>query len=190
MDDVPQTEEDYGPEDLRQVKAGCLEVTTRLGDLLDDLVIVGGLVPALLVDLAQEEGPGGADPLSRHVGTQDLDLGFAIGLVDEGRYAEVSTRLARFGFAPDENQQGNLTPQRWRHEGTSGLTLDFLISPTREEEEGGSIKHLKRTSPPSSFRGSSWPLRTPARWSFQELGWMGLRRPRKFRSAGRGRLCF
>jgi hypothetical protein len=142
MDDVPQTEEDYGPEDLRQVKAGCLEVTTRLGDLLDDLVIVGGLVPALLVDLAQEEGPGGADPLSRHVGTQDLDLGFAIGLVDEGRYAEVSTRLARCGFAPDENEQGNLTPQRWRHEGTSGLTIDFLISPTKEEE-GGSIKHLE-----------------------------------------------
>lgn len=143
MDDIPRTAEDYGPEDLRQVKAGCLEVATRLGDLLDDLVIVGGLVPALLVDLAQEEGPGGADPLSRHVGTQDLDLGFAIGLVDEGRYAEVSTRLARCGFAPDENEQGNLTPQRWRHEGTSGLTIDFLTSPTGEEEEGGSIKHLE-----------------------------------------------
>jgi len=143
MDDVPQTAEDYGPEDLRQVKAGCLEVATRLGDLLDDLVLVGGLVPALLVDLAQEEGLGGADPLTRHVGTQDLDLGFAIGLVDEGRYTEISTRLARCGFAPDENEQGNLTPQRWRHEGTSGLTIDFLISPTREEEEGGSIKHLE-----------------------------------------------
>ena len=49
MDNVPRTAEDYGPEDLRQVKAGCLEVATRLGDLLNDLVIVGGLVPALLV---------------------------------------------------------------------------------------------------------------------------------------------
>ncbi len=39
MDDVPRTAEDYGPEDLRQVKAGCLEVATRLGDLLDDLVL-------------------------------------------------------------------------------------------------------------------------------------------------------
>jgi hypothetical protein len=30
MDDVPPTAEDYGPEDLREVKAGCLEVATRL----------------------------------------------------------------------------------------------------------------------------------------------------------------
>ena len=143
MDDVPRTAEDYGPEDLRQVKAGCLEVATRLGDLLGDLVIVGGLVPALLVDLAQEESPDDTDPLSRHVGTRDLDLGFAIGLVDEGRYTEISTRLVRCGFTPDRNEDGNLTPQRWRHETAGELTVDFLISPTGEKEEGGSIKHLE-----------------------------------------------
>jgi len=143
MDDVPQTAEDYGPEDLRQVKAGCLEVATRLGDLLDDLVIVGGLVPALLVDLAQEGTLDEIDPLSRHVGTRDLDLGFAIGLVDEGRYTEISTRLVRCGFSPDRNEEGNPTPQRWRHETASELTVDFLISPTGEKEEGGSIKHLE-----------------------------------------------
>lgn len=143
MDDVPRTAEDYSPEDFRQVKAGCLEVATRLGDLLDDLVIVGGLVPALLVDLAQEGTLDETDPLSRHVGTRDLDLGFAIGLVDEGRYTEISTRLARCGFAPDRNEEGNPTPQRWRHETAGELTVDFLISPTREAEEGGSIKHLE-----------------------------------------------
>lgn len=143
MDDVPRTAEDYGPEDLRQVKAGCIEVATRLGDLLDDLVIVGGLVPALLVDLAQKEDIDETDLLSRHVGTRDLDLGFAIGLVDEGRYTEISTRLARCGFAPDQNEEGSPTPQRWRHETVSELTIDFLISPTGEEEEGGSIKHLE-----------------------------------------------
>lgn len=143
MDDVPRTAEDYGPEDLRQVKAGCLEVATRLGDLLNDLVIVGGLVPALLVDLDREEALDETDPLSRHVGTRDLDLGFAIGLVDEGRYTEITTRLARCGFAPDRNEEGNPTPQRWRHETVSKLTVDFLISPTGEVEEGGSIKHLE-----------------------------------------------
>jgi hypothetical protein len=142
MDDVPRTAEDYGPEDLRQVKAGCLEVATRLGDLLDDLVIVGGLVPALLVDLAQEGTLDETDPLSRHVGTRDLDLGFAIGLIDEGRYTEISTRLTRCGFGPDQNEEDNPTPQRWRHETARKLTVDFLISPTGEEE-GGSIKHLE-----------------------------------------------
>lgn len=147
MDNPPLTAGDYGPEDLRRVKAGCLEVATRLGGLLDGMVIVGGVVPALLVDLAQEGGSGVAesDPLSRHVGTQDLDLGFAVGLVEEGRYTEISTRLARCGFAPDENERGNPTPQRWRHKTASELTIDFLISPTREGEEGGSIKHLEET---------------------------------------------
>ena len=147
MDDLPLTAGDYGPEDLRRVKAGCLEVATRLSGLLDEMVIVGGVVPALLVDLAHEGNvrEDGSDPLGRHVGTRDIDLGFAVGLVEEGSYTEVSTRLARCGFAPDVNEQGNLTPQRWRHEEADELTIDFLISPTREGEEGGSIKHLEET---------------------------------------------
>lgn len=147
MDDHPLTAGDYGPEDLRRVKAGCLEVSTRLSGLLDEMVIVGGVVPALLIDLAKEgaAGEGGSDPLSRHVGTRDIDLGFAVGLVEEGSYTAVSTRLARCGFAPDQNEQGNPTPQRWRHEEADELTIDFLISPTREGEEGGTIKHLEET---------------------------------------------
>jgi hypothetical protein len=104
--------------------------------------IVGGLVPALLVDLAQEGTLDETDPLSRHVGTRDLDLGFAMGLIDEGRYTEISTRLTRCGFGPDQNEEGNPTPQRWRHETARELAVDFLISPTGEEE-GGSIKHLE-----------------------------------------------
>ena len=54
MDDLPLTAGDYAPEDLRRVKAGCLEVATRLSGLLDEMVIVGGVVPALLIDLAKE----------------------------------------------------------------------------------------------------------------------------------------
>lgn len=151
MNKFPQTAGDYGPEDLRRVKSGCLEVATRLGGLLDEMVIVGGIVPTLLIDLAQEadlarEGvPDEAerDPLNRQVGTRDIDLGFAVGLVEEGSYTEVSTRLSRCGFAPDMNEDGNRTPQRWRHETANELTVDFLIAPTRKEEEGGTIKHLE-----------------------------------------------
>ena len=40
-DEAPRTAEDHGPEELRQVKAGCLEVAPHLGDLLDGLIIVG-----------------------------------------------------------------------------------------------------------------------------------------------------
>lgn len=61
-------------------------------------------------------GEGGSDPLDRHVGTRDTDPGFAVGLVEEGSYTEVSTQVARCGFAPEENEKENLTPQRWLHE--------------------------------------------------------------------------
>ena len=43
-------------------------MASKLGDLMDDLVVVGGLVPSLLID--QADLPEGA---TEHVGTMDLD---------------------------------------------------------------------------------------------------------------------
>ena len=45
-------------------------MATKLGDLLGEIVVVGGLVPYLLID--QEDLPSGLEP---HAGTMDLDLG-------------------------------------------------------------------------------------------------------------------
>ena len=44
-------------------------MAARLGDLLDEIVVVGGLAPYLLVD--QENLPVGMEP---HAGTMDLGL--------------------------------------------------------------------------------------------------------------------
>ena len=52
MADKPVTQEGYGEEVSGRVRAVCLDLATRLGDLLNDIVVVGGLVPSLLV------GPG------------------------------------------------------------------------------------------------------------------------------------
>jgi hypothetical protein len=141
------------------------------------------------VEPGREGGEAETDPMKRHVGTRDIDLGFAVGLVEEGRYTEITTRLARCGFVPDRNEKGNLTPQRWRHDTSSELTIDFLISPTREEEEGGSIKHLEENLSAIIIPGSSWLSKMSSRLGYQEPDWMGLRPPRRFRSAGRERLC-
>lgn len=48
---------------------------------MDDLVIVGGLVPSLTID--QQARPPETD---LHVGTMDLDVGLQLALLDEGRY--------------------------------------------------------------------------------------------------------
>ncbi|MCY3857502.1 MAG: hypothetical protein OXG25_01195 [Gammaproteobacteria bacterium] len=60
----PLTRDGYGIEQLGFVHRTCLYIATKLGDLLDEIVVVGGLVPYLLVD--QENLPSGLEP---HVGT-------------------------------------------------------------------------------------------------------------------------
>ena len=100
---------DYTPTSRRLVRQTCLEVATRLGDFLDSVCIVGGLVPSLIVP--QSELRDGEDP---HVGTIDLDLGFSVALLADRRYDEVAKRLQQAGFAPDRNGEGNVTAQRWR----------------------------------------------------------------------------
>ncbi len=128
---------DYTPTSRRLVRQTCLEVATRLGDFLDSVCIVGGLVPSLIVP--QSELRDGEDP---HVGTIDLDLGFSVALLADRRYDEVAKRLQQAGFAPDRNGEGNVTAQRWRS--PQGVTVDFLIEATQPGDEGGRLRNLDR----------------------------------------------
>lgn len=86
MTESPSSAADYSADELHRVRQTCLYVATILGDLSDDIVIVGGLVPSLLI--SPEDLPEGRQP---HVGTKDLDLGLALTLLDEKRYREVSS---------------------------------------------------------------------------------------------------
>jgi hypothetical protein len=88
MADKPTIASGYSFGQLELVRATCLYVATKLGDLLDDIVIVGGLVPSLIVDQTRL----GVDT-ERHPGTQDLDLGLALHLLDERRYRAVRPLL-------------------------------------------------------------------------------------------------
>ena len=49
MTDKPTTAAGYGGGQTEFVRATCLYVATKLGDIMDELVVVGGLVPSLLV---------------------------------------------------------------------------------------------------------------------------------------------
>ena len=50
MDSKPATGGGYGSEDLALVRQACLYLATKLGDILEDIAVVGGLAPSLLVD--------------------------------------------------------------------------------------------------------------------------------------------
>jgi len=124
----PTTASAYSPDQVGRVKATCLYLATKLGDLMPELVVVGGLVPSLLVD--QENLPKNIPP---HVGTMDLDLGLAFALVGEARYQEVAARLRNAKFSPDETEEGKPTRQRWRIS-EPPVTVDFLIEPEKTSE--------------------------------------------------------
>ena len=68
MPEKPTTAAGYAPDQVARVKSTRLSLATKLGDLMDELVVVGGLVPPLLV--AQEHPPENVTP---HVGTLDLE---------------------------------------------------------------------------------------------------------------------
>ena len=138
MAEKPATASGYTSEQLELVRGTCLYVATKLGDLMDDLVIVGGLAPSLLID--QEDLSEGADA---HVGTTDLDVGMAVALLDQGMYATLTERLRRAGFSPDLNEEGNPTRQRWKIEDTAKVTIDFLIPPTRPKDRGGRLRDIE-----------------------------------------------
>jgi predicted nucleotidyltransferase len=138
MSEKPTTAAGYPPDQVARVKATCLYLATKLGDLMDELVVVGGLVPSLLID--QEHL---AENVTPHVGTMDLDLGLAFALVGEERYKEVAERLRNAGFKPDENDEGKTTRQRWRISDPP-VTVDFLIEPEGMDAKPGTLFPLAK----------------------------------------------
>lgn len=129
----------YRAKDSEHVWATCLYVATKLGDLVDDIVIVGGLVPSLLID---QRAVGSAD--ERHAGTMDLDLGLATAILVGQRYQTLSQRLRQAGFIEDRNAGGNATRQRWRLEGPTPVTVDFLIAPSSPDDSSSRILHIEQ----------------------------------------------
>ena len=127
MAEKPATAKEYSSDHSKLVRATCLYVATILGDYMEDIVIVGGLVPSLLID--QGSLPDGTD---QHVGTIDLDVGFTLAILEDKRYEAVAERLRRAGFSQDISDQGNPTRQRWKITEPGKVTMDFLIPPASE----------------------------------------------------------
>jgi len=123
----PRHRSGYTAEATLQVRSACLSMVVSLGAFLDDLCVVGGFVPSLLIDSRPAQSKlGDGDDL--HPGTRDLDMGLAATLLDGERYAELSSRLRQEGFEPDANESGQTTLQRWCHRDLD-VTIDFLMAP-------------------------------------------------------------
>jgi predicted nucleotidyltransferase len=138
MPEKPRTAAGYPPGQVQQVKATCLYLATKLGDLMDELVVVGGLVPPLLIQ--QDELPPG---VSAHVGTMDLDIGLAFAVIENQHYQALTERLRRAQFEPDTTEKGRPTRQRWRIS-SPPVTVDFLIEPEDATERAGKLFDIEK----------------------------------------------
>jgi hypothetical protein len=121
----PTTATGYRAEDTEQVVAACLTLAGALGDLADELCIVGGLVPSMICDAPVDPS---AVAEGAHVGTNDLDVALEVSVLDAEHYKEISDRLRNKDFAPDRKSSGQRTRQRWRWRDQK-VTVDFLIPP-------------------------------------------------------------
>lgn len=138
MTDKPTSADGYDREYTKLVRATCLYVATKLGDLLEEVVVIGGLVPSLLVD--QDELAAGVDA---HPGTMDLDVGLAVTLLGDARYRTLTERLRQAGFERDATDRGNPTRQRWKIERREKVTVDFLIPPSLPGDRGGELRNIE-----------------------------------------------
>lgn len=134
----PRHRSGYGSEEFEQVRAACLTLAVTLGAYLEDVCIVGGLVPSLLIDAAE----GRSEEDERHPGTNDLDVGLALAVLNGERYTEISSRLRAEGFKPDNNDAGSPTVQRWRL-GQLTVTVDFLMPPAPNQGDRLRVQKLE-----------------------------------------------
>ncbi len=138
--DGPHSYDDYLRADPERARRTCLHMATVLGDVMrTDLTIVGGLTPSLLV-----RQDATSPDHEAHCGTQDVDIGLSLAIVDDETYAEVAKRLRSHGFAADKKATGETVVQRWRTPpGLPAMTIDFLIPPLSPDDRPSSIRHLE-----------------------------------------------
>lgn len=139
MSRKPNRASGYVADQVHYVRATCLYVATKLGDLLDDTVIIGGLVPSLLIDQTKLRSND-----DRHAGTLDLDVGLALAILDDQRYQALTERLRQAGFSGDENDDGKPTRQRWKIDGPPKVTVDFLIPPSLPSDRPGKLRNIEK----------------------------------------------
>ncbi len=85
---------DYSADQVEAARSVLLELVHLLGEYRDDIVVVGGWVPQLIL-------PTGS---GLHVGSIDVDLALNHRTLREAAYASIQALLSRQGYAADPRQ--------------------------------------------------------------------------------------
>ncbi len=85
---------DYTAAAVEAARSVLIELTHILGEHRDDMVVVGGWIPELLIPQSQE----------RHVGSIDVDLALNHKELTEAGYRMIGEILLQHGYAQDKEQ--------------------------------------------------------------------------------------
>jgi hypothetical protein len=118
---------DYSTDQVEAARSVLLELVRLLGEYRDDIVVVGGWVPQLIL-------PPGHPP---HVGSIDVDLALNHRNLREPGYATIQTLLTRRGYEQDPRQPFIYHRTVVVNGNAIQVEVDFLAG----EYEGTGAKH-------------------------------------------------
>lgn len=125
------THRDYSADQVEAARSVLLELVRLLGEYRDDIVVVGGWVPQLLLPQHPK----------RHVGSIDVDLALNHRNLQEAGYASIQRKLRDRGYESDPRQPFIFHRTVMVKGRPIRVEVDFLAG----EYEGTSAKH--RTQP-------------------------------------------
>ncbi|MBI4533250.1 MAG: hypothetical protein HY711_04815, partial [Candidatus Melainabacteria bacterium] len=125
------TASQYEPGQVAACHAVLIELVHILGDFIDDMAIVGGWVPLLLIQNAAEE----------HVGSMDVDLALDIEHVSEDAYATINKILTRHGYR--QNEASNAQFKYFKNVVVSGQTYEVEVDLLTGEYGGDTGKNRR-----------------------------------------------
>lgn len=88
------THRDYSAEQVQAARSVLLELVRLLGEYREDIVLVGGWVPDLILPHAEQQ----------HVGSIDVDLALDHRHLQEIGYETIQGLLQKRGYEPDPRQ--------------------------------------------------------------------------------------
>ena len=121
------TRRDYDALQVEAARSVMLELVRLLGEYHDDIVVVGGWVPALLI-------PQAAEP---HIGSLDVDLALNHTTLQDPGYRTIRDLLMGRGYRQDDDQ-----PYRfWRTVTIGERPMEIAVDLLAGEYEGTGRKH-------------------------------------------------
>jgi hypothetical protein len=121
------TKGDYDAMQVEAARSVMLELVNLLGEYHDDIVVVGGWVPALLIPQNK----------ARHIGSMDVDLALNHKTLRDPGYKTIRNLLLGRGYRQDEAQPFIF----WRTVAVSGRPMEIEVDLLAGEYEGTTRKH-------------------------------------------------